>query len=50
MILAWIYAIVSLCFNPRAPGGARLNHDMKLNITMGVSIHAPPEGRDGKMR
>ena len=36
----------SLCFNPRAPGGARSVCTDDQMLIDGVSIHAPPEGRD----
>ena len=35
------------CFNPRAPGGARFQTLISKIEEETVSIHAPPEGRDG---
>ena len=35
-------------FNPRAPGGARSGTTEDTPVIAGVSIHAPPEGRDVK--
>ena len=36
----------SSCFNPRAPRGARLQHDSHASQCVLVSIHAPRAGRD----
>ena len=37
---------MSLCFNPRAPRGARLRNTRQQNDRPRVSIHAPRAGRD----
>ena len=35
-----------MSFNPRAPEGARRNCNCVENESFGVSIRAPPKGRD----
>ena len=36
-------------FNPRAPRGARRNHNTDDKTVLRISIHAPREGRDGRV-
>ena len=38
--------VTKLCFNPRAPYGARRDGTLKITVIYQVSIHAPRTGRD----
>ena len=38
--------LARVCFNPRAPEGARPNAMARDRDELWVSIHAPPKGRD----
>ena len=46
MIACRSHGNVRICFNPRAPGGARFCSFSQKPVEQTVSIHAPPEGRD----